>query len=434
MRRVLGVGVVAAVVLGGALGAPLAAQAADRNAAPPSASALTSATNAMLRPSDVPTTISSLPSQYSDADDFRTGFLNPPGGQDPLPVCSYGNDFKTVSVPVSGATGYLVTSGVVTQNVYAYPSAAEASAAWRTVTTQLQARCKGSFTRDGKKFSVNASSIPGLGGVSGWGVNSRGYQASYSALHNLGNAIQMVTVMSSAPAINATRAGAVNTLAATLAGRWVDQANLPLTQDPFITQAARTMLQPADVPATLPITQPSNGGWSSFLANLPGSSPSTCNARAKILAGAESFTTSLGGEGDVFPLPGAISQSVFVYDSAADAQRAWNQLKTAQAKCTENAGKPIPASGSFNREVNGVSPLTFGGVPGIWLRELMIEDFGISQKSYSIDLLLGNAIQTVTYTRSINKAGQVPLDQAAVNALAESLALRWVAGSAQPRS
>lgn len=433
--RVVVVGAVAAVVIGGVLGAPAVARTVDANAEPPSASVLTEATNAMLQPSDVQGVVAAIPSEDSGTNRFSTGYFNPPGGQDPLPVCTYGKGFNSVDVPISGVTGYTAATGAVTQNVYAYPSEAAANAAWRTVTSQIQSRCKGSFTKDGKTFSATASTIPGLGGVPGWGVNSRGAQAMYSALHFLGSEIQMVTVMSSVPAINVARADAANTLAATLAVRWLDRSNLAMTQDPFITQTTRTMLQPADMPTVLPIAQPASGSWSSLETSIPGWQPSSCYEDTQILAGAKSFFTALGSA-DVFPTPGAVSQSVYEYDSPALAQRAWNQLKTAQAKCPQKASKPIPVNATFDREVNGVSPLTFGGVPGIWSRELMISSdygtdsgVGMSAKTYTINLLVGDAIQSVSYSRSVKGMQQVKLDQVAVNALAQELALRWVAGS-----
>jgi hypothetical protein len=43
---------------------------------------------------------------------------------------------------------------------------------------------------------------------------------------------------------------------------------------------------------------------------------------------------------------------------------------------------------------------------------------------------VGNAIQTVTYYKTVDGITDMPLDQAAVNAVAEQLAQRWVATSA----
>ena len=55
---------------------------------------------------------------------------------------------------------------------------------------------------------------------------------------------------------------------------------------------------------------------------------------------------------------------------------------------------------------------------------------GFTAKDYMISLLVGNAIQTVTYYKTVDGIRDMPLDQAAVNAVAEQLAQRWVATAA----
>ena len=68
----------------------------------------------------------------------------------------------------------------------------------------------------------------------------------------------------------------------------------------------------------------------------------------------------------------------------------------------------------------------------MWLREFStFPEAGLSVKAYTISLRVGNTIQSLTYYASREKLGQFPLDQAAVNTLASTLADRW--GAAQSR-
>ena len=134
-----------------------------------------------------------------------------------------------------------------------------------------------------------------------------------------------------------------------------------------------------------------------------------------------------------------MSQSVYAYGSAVSAKLAWSQVTRDLVDCRKNVKGPIPAGKEFERTETGESPVAFAGasgaaVPGLWLRNLRISDSGVSQKAYDLYLLVDNVIQKVTYSRGVKGMKQVPLDQEAVNALAVTLAQRWVAATPPPKS
>jgi hypothetical protein len=219
-----------------------------------------------------------------------------------------------------------------------------------------------------------------------------------------------------------------------LAQRWAERSTLPLTQSPLLTAAESSMLTEADVPAALPIMSVDDGAWSLFDADAgPYAGPMTCRASVRLPSGMVNFTVALGSTGDVFVAPGAVSQSMQVYASVGEAEGVWRQLRRVVATCTETPNAPIRPDTSVQRLRHGVSPLAFQGNRGVWSRSFngYGGDPSFSTKTYTIHLLVGNAIQTVTYYAGTTGVRQIPLDQESVNELAQQLADRWVAAVAQ---
>ncbi len=215
--------------------------------------------------------------------------------------------------------------------------------------------------------------------------------------------------------------------------RLAGAAALALTQDPLLTSAQRAMITPADVPASLPYTLPADGGWSTFQSYEPGNGPWVCGD-STLPKGTASFEAGFGGQGGVTAEPGAWDQRVEAYATADAARKAWRKLTAAVLDCTDGGSGPLSQKKQESRQASGTSALTFEGTPGVWSRELdTYPDTGspgFSSKNYMISLLVGNAIQTVTYYTTVDGITDMPLDQAAVNAVAEQLAQRWVDASA----
>lgn len=410
-----------ALVLGGA---PAAHAATPPLAPPPSPQQLAKATNAMLG-FDLPRVLAA----GADADaGLRTGFINPPGGQDPLPVCVYGPQYATVSVPDTRAVGYSARNGFVSQSVYDYPSARAAERAWARLDADIAARCSGSFSIEGSTVTVTRTRLAATGAAGrGWAVTTTGFgSVTHVAVAPVGNAIQVVSYYRQAATLGARVPAAIAGLSDQLAERWTRRDTLPDRQGPLLTGAALAALTPADVPAALPVTRPAAGGWSSYGADSPGDGPWTCAQTSDLVAGSWSFSTSLGGTGDIVSEPGSLLQDVEVYQSADAARTAWNRLRRAVLACNDPGRNPLTARDTSSRTLSGESELTVGGVPGVWSRQFSVErDMPLSSKSYSISLLSGTAIQTLTYYTTVDEATQIPLDQLAVNTLAEQLLQRW---------
>jgi len=417
---IAGVGVLALTI------APGVQAAVTPVAPPPTSSALVSATNAMLRGSDVTGPLAKGSSGMSMADTLRTGYNAPPGGQDPMPVCAYGAQYTTVGIPLTLAVGFNAGFGAMSQDVYQYASDADAQRAWTTVTSQARSKCVGTFTRGSTTVTLSTTDVAGLpGGPAGLGVLTNGKNAQYSVLHLVGDSIQMLTYAINDGPIAGDVAPAASTLAASLASRWLARATLPTTQDAALTKAESSMLSAADIPANLPVTTPAQGGWSGFTSYLPGTAPIICNARYDIPEAAAAFSVSFGGNGGPLSLPGSLYQQVYSYPTQAAAQQAWTSLRAGVRTCHQKNPAPLSATESVTRQQSGTSALTFGGVPGVWSRSLDSNPPDWSMKSYTIHLLVGNTIQMLTYSTGNSRGGNVPLDQAAVNTLAENLASRW---------
>lgn len=412
-----------------------AAPVAEAVPAPPGPDAAR-ATNAMLRPADVPASLAQMPP--GELGGFRTGYTTSFENDDPVPVCS-SPDGLSVFPTIDGALVYQASSGDVAQYMYVYPSQGAATKAWSRLTKDLQSACNGAKTLGGLTNTASTAAIPGLAGGQGWGVSSS-IGTQYTAAHQLGDAIQYVTIGDIA-ATDKSRQSAVRNLASTLAGRWLGRADLPLTQDASITRGTRTMLQASDIGAATPITPPGPGAGVFFNAAIPGGKPSPCRNQgpqgtSKLRAASTSLMSMQGATDPRTAGGGYLIQRMYVYESAAAAQAAWSEVRQALSSCARNAGRRVPVDEQFWRVVTGESSMTFDGVPGLWLRDLSVypaegaSEPSSSQSGYTIDLLIGNAIQRLIYVRTLAGQREVPIDQAAVNALAAQLALRWQAGNA----
>jgi hypothetical protein len=422
-----------------ALASPAGAVQPPPVQAPPSSQTLVTTTNAMMQPSDVPAPLLSK-------DAWSVSYTNPPGGQDPTPVCIYG-PVGSVNLSQRGATGYHAGTFDLDQQVYRYASTERARAAWSDVDAKVRAKCRGSWTEEGRTTTLTTGRLDStVGGPAGWWIRSdvSGGTGSYVTVMPVGDSIQTLRLLSDTTAVSAPSRRAMNRLAVRLAARFAAPSTLPLSQDPLLTTAQRTMLAPADVPAALPYTLPADGGWSSFDSDAPGESPWVCGGDA-VPAGVASFDVELGGWGDVAAVPGSVRQELQVYSSEAAAQAAWGTLRSVALGCTAGSGRPLSQTTSQTRQEAGTSSLAFGGTAGIWTREIdtypasgtcrnnsgrSVQCEGFSTRSYVIHLLVGTAIQSVTYYLSVDGIRIPPLDQLPVNVLAESLAQRWaVAGS-----
>jgi len=423
-----------------ALTAPSGAAQPDPVLPPPSADVFVSTTNAMMRPGDVPASL--LPKGA-----WSVGYQSPPGGQDPFPVCVYGRN-STVTLPLENAIAYQAGANGFAQIVYDYSSTAKAQAAWNRVNRQVPARCTGAYTLDASTTTITSGRLPAAAGSpAGWWVRSdvsggSGY-GTYMTVRPVGDAIQMVYLYNDSSTATRAQAARINALSRTLAVRLAGAAALPLTQDPLLTTAQRAMITPTDVPASLPYTLPADGGWSTFQSYEPGNGPWVCGG-SNLPKGSASFESGFGGQGGITAEPGAWDQRVEVYGTAAAAGRAWRKLSAAVLSCTEGGSGPLSQTKQVSRQSSGTSALTFEGTPGLWSRELdtypdtgsctndagkAVACEGFTAKNYMISLLVGNAIQTVTYYTTVDGIRDMPLDQAAVNAVAEQLAQRWAATS-----
>ena len=439
MRR--GAAVLATALALTVLAGPSIAAPSEPVLPPPSADVFVSTTNAMMRPGDVPASL--LPKGA-----WSVGYQSPPGGQDPFPVCVYGRN-STVTLPLGNAIAYQAGANGFAQIVYDYSSTAKAQAAWTKVNRQVPAKCTGEYMLDGSTTTLTSGRLPAaVGSPAGWWIRSNvsggnGY-GTYMTVRPVGDAIQMVYLYDDSLTPTRAQATRINALSRTLAVRFAGAAGLPLTQDPLLTTAQRAMITPADVPASLPYTLPAKGGWSTFQSYEPGNGPWVCGA-GNLPKGTASFESGFGGQGGITAEPGAWDQRVEVYSTADAARKAWRKLAAAVLDCTGGGSGPLSQKKQESRQASGTSALTFQGTAGVWSRELdtypdtgtctndagkSVACEGFTAKNYMISLLVGNAIQTVTYYTTVDGITDMPLDQAAVNAVAEQLAQRWVATSA----
>ena len=422
-RAVVG-GLVAGLAASLVLSAP--AQAAPEPVGlTPTPQELVRATNSMLSFDLDPVLAAGSDGRYS------TGYNNPPGGQDPLPVCVYGPDHTGVQVPDNDATGFMATNGFVTQSVYAYPTEVAYAGATLGLDAAIVKNCSGKWRDDGV-WSVKRSLVPASGSATrGWAVTTRTPSSvQYSVIVAVRGAIQVVSYYRESTSLQPGVTAAIDALSARLAERWAAQETLENTQGPLLTGAEVSMLMPSDVPAELPVTSPKNDGWSMFNAATTGLLQVPCGAFDAIPAGSWTFMSSLGGQGGVTAEPGQLLQAVSAYQSNDAAAAAWSKLRSVVAGC-KNVNRPaLSQTKDVDWLTTGTSQMTYGGVPGVWSRELSTftdGDGGFTVKAYNLFLLVDNTIQQYTYYLSRDGIAQIPLDQLAVNQLAQTLADRWVA-------
>ena len=350
-------------------------------------------------------------------------------------------------VPDDQTVGYSASAGFVIQDVYQYTSVAVASRAWANLDREIAAKCKGSWKGSdaGAGGSITSQRLPAVLGAAGWSVTTRGSQDLHTALYPVGDSIAMVTFLpnvatmsqeaSKRAVINAGVSAAVDALAGTLVTRWASRATAPITQPKDLTRAQAAMLMPADLPTSLPVTTPADGGWSSLVADLPGDGPLTCDSQAVLPKGSVTFSSWLGGDGGapILNAPGLMAQQLDLYASTAEALAAWAKVRAAVLGCINPVPQHSASMKSVERSTSGESALSFDGVPGVWSRYLTIEaQQNASEKDYTLFLLVGNSIQSLEYITGRVGAGQVKLDQLPVNQLAESLAKRWQKAQATP--
>jgi hypothetical protein len=432
-------GALALVVASSLLSSPAWADPLDPVQPPPSLSSLVAATNAMLQPGDVTGTLAE--STSSTVDELSTGFINPPGRGDLDLLCDPGPRLDPVLFPSAQSTGFTARSGLVNQFVYQYESQAAAQRAWATLSDDMANRCNSASGSNGSDQN-SAERIAGID-EPGWalvgGDLGTGYVA-YTTMHLLGDSIQRMSFNNEVDgnSVLSSVTSAAQELSVVLAQRWLARTSLPLTQNPTLTRAELSALRPGDVPSSLPVLLRQSGAWSDFDFRQPGSdafAPCVHVAVGTIPRGEQFFQASLGGTDFGPSLEGTpLSQSVSVYATQEAAQQAWDVLTRQAQGCSQGENDPVAGNEDLMRLTNGVSELTFGGVPGIWVRELAT--FGgntgnFRVKTYSIYLLMGDAIQQVSYATSEAGLGQVQLDQLPVNQIAEDLANRWVVAGAQ---
>lgn len=417
--------VTAALVAAGALAMAPTSSAALRPVAPPPASSdLVAATNAMLS-FDLAGVLSA---GAGDDASFRTGFMNPPGGQDPLPVCQYSSAGRGVPVPDTMAVGYTAMNGFVEQSVYQYLSAEAAGRAWTRLSTAIGAHCSGSWTNDDYAWRVSRKRLRAVGAAgAGWAVTTTSnVNVQHTAVIPVGDAIQVTSYVRQSPTLVSGVPAAINALSRRLADRWAQRATAPTTQGPLVTGAETSMLMTTDVPAQLPVTTSANGGWSTFTASAPGDSPWTCAARVNLPAGSWTFSSFLGGSGGVLAEPGQLGQTMNVFQTDDAASAVWNKLRRAVLTCNDSSWQPISSTKPISRNASGVSAFRFDGRAAVWSRNFATDPgAGFSMKSYTVHVISGNAIQSVTYSLTRDEIADLPLDQLAVNMLAEQLMLRW---------
>lgn len=403
---------------------------------PPGPDALVAASNAMLQPADAAMT----PSKDRPWD---SGYFSPPGGQDPTLLCVDSRQ-RGVSLMRGTAVGYR-SSTDINQELYAYPTAELAAQAWAAADAQIGKRCGGRYTEDGDTVVVTKGRVASpVNGPQGWWIRSttakgRG-NSSYLTVLPVGNAVQLVYVYADTASVPAGKVAQLDELTRTLAVRYANASTLPVTQPQLLTDAQRSMMQPGDVPAALPVTAPSKGGWSSFIANQPGNGPWLCGNSA-LPGGLASFDMSYGGDGGVQSIPGAIQQGLEVYPDAASAAAGWQRLTKALRACSDRKPKPISQKRPVFNSLSGTAPVGFGGTPGVWSRQLDTQPAAgsrctdsanhpvpcpsFSNGTYTLYLLVGRSVQYVSYYATVTGVHRVPIDQAAVNALALQLAQRW---------
>lgn len=412
----------AALVMGAGAGSAFAADPAYAD--PPSPAVLTQTTNAMLQPGDVPAAL-------GGGGALNSGYVIPPGGQDPTPLC-YGDWPRRVLPSLTNAIGYSNSSGQVTEEAYVYPSAEAAQAAWATLDAQIVAKCAFKESSDGTTITSTQGRWASGNQMGRW-VNMNNTQkdnpSMYSVVGPVDNAI-VITRFQGKKGLKATTAaqrGAVSDLFGVLSARYADRDGLEQLQPELVSKAQQAMLMPSDVPASLPLLAPGDGGWSNVTAQVPSSKPfNFCNTDKPLLPnGTGAFEVNFGGGGDVFITTGMVYERAFTFDSAEQAQAAWDVLTKNVQGCNDSFGK-LYAKGGNRRTTNGTTSI--GDLPGLWVRNVDSESWSgnnFVSRTYQVYTMQGDVIVGVQYGVSKKGLKPVPLDEAAVEGLAATAIAKW---------
>lgn len=418
------VGLSAAVIAGLAISlASPPALATDSQATVPAPEVVTQTTNAMVQPDDVPAVL-------GGASAVNVGYQIPPGGQDPFPLCYRLGDLRLIPA-LDDAVGYFSSTGQVTQEIYAYPSAQAAQNAWSALDRQITRKC--TFVDVNGKDRIRSRQGELDDGIGRWvrmDVTNRDTSSFYSAVGLADNGI-VITRFQGKQGLTQTTAdqrSAIDALFAVLAQRYRDRATLAQFQPASVTAAQQAFLQPGDIPASLPILQPDDGAWGDQRSEVPGQSPfNRCNPRKELLpAGTGSFSQDLGSTGDVFVKTGMVNQQVFTYDSTDAAQAAWSTLNRTIRDCNRTEGRLYAKGGNY-RTVTG--SVDVSGSPGLYVRDTDTQNFGrgtrFVTKAYTVYTLSGDAIIGVDYARSQMGMTRFSIDEAAVRGLTAFAAEKW---------
>ena len=412
----------AALVMGAGAGSASAADPAYAD--PPSPAVLTQTTNAMLQPSDVPAAL-------GGGGALNSGYVIPPGGQDPMPLC-YGNGNVRVLPPLADAIGYSNKSGLVTEEAYVYPSTEAAQAAWAKLDAQIVAKCAFKESSDGTTITSTQGRWAAGEQVGRW-VNVNNTQkdnpSMYSVVGPVDNAI-VITRFQGKNGLKATTAaqrGAVSDLFGVLTERYAGRDGLEKLQPELVSHAQQAMLMPSDVPASLPLLAPGDGGWSNVSAQVPSSKPfNFCNTNKPLLPhGTGAFEVNFGGGGDVFIKTGMVYERAFTFESAAQAQAAWDVLAKNVQGCNDSFGK-LNTNGGNRRSTNGTTSI--GDIPGLCLRNVVSVswcNYKFVTRTYQVYTMQGDVIVGVQYGVSRNGLKPVALDEAAVEGLAATAIAKW---------
>ena len=121
----------------------------------------------------------------------------------------------------------------------------------------------------------------------------------------------------------------------------------------------------------------------------------------------------------------SVQQDLFQYASASAARSAFTRLATRARQCDERNALPV---NHVQVLTNGAAPVQFKGVPGVWTREVNATRGAngvVDYDSYTVSLLVGDAIQQVTLT-TLGAGRAADVQRSSVDTLALKLAKRWV--------
>lgn len=417
------IAVIAAATVGLSLALPGAALAAESTAPVPTPEVASQTTNAMLQPTDISGALGA-------ASGLQTGYVIPPGGQDPFPLC-YKLGRTRVLPSLDGAIGYSSTAGQVTEEIYVYPSATAAQSAWAALDRQIARTC--TFVQvDGKdRVRGRQGQLPdGSGRWVQMDLSLRDSPAFYSTVGLVDDGI-VITRFQGKKGLRqttATQRAATDALFGVLTERYADRTTLGQVQPAAVSAAQQALLQPSDIPSSLPIQQPAAGAWTSQSAQVPGQAPfNRCDSRKDLLPdGSGTFTQSLGSSGDVFIKTGLVYEQAMSYDSADSARAAWTTLNRTIKDCNRSEGTLYAKGGNY-RTVTGT--VDVDGMPGLYVREVDTENFGAGSrfvtKAYTVYVLKGDSIVSVQYARSKMGMTRFAVDEAAVRDLTALAAQKW---------